>query len=76
MSLWHDLDRQARRLGVIDAKLAQGASVLLALIVVKPVPEIMTVNIWWFVGLLVLCAIKPILTFIVSNNDSLPLPER
>ena len=69
-SLWQELDGRARRLGVLDTKLAQGAAIFLALVVVKLIPQIMNLSIWWFVLLTVLCAIKPLMTFLAANADS------
>ncbi|MHC4137638.1 MAG: hypothetical protein ACYS0K_22050 [Planctomycetota bacterium] len=63
MFLVEEMDRRARRLGIIDTKLAQGAAIFFALVIVKLVPQIMSVSVWWFVGLAVLFAIKPGITF-------------
>jgi hypothetical protein len=68
MFLWKDMDRRARRLGILDTKLAQGGAIFFALIVVKLVPQILTVSIWWFVALAVLCGIKPAITFFGGNE--------
>ncbi len=46
MSLYESFDERARRLGIIDTKLAQGAAVFFVLILVKLVPEIMNLSIW------------------------------
>jgi hypothetical protein len=37
------------------------------LIIAKLIPDIMDLSIWWFVGLLVLCAIKPFYVFWVKE---------
>ncbi|MFH1884972.1 MAG: sigma factor [Planctomycetota bacterium] len=52
-------------LGIIKGlrKLAQGAAMFGALIIAKLIPDIMDLSIWWLVGLLVLCAIKPFYVF-------------
>jgi hypothetical protein len=63
MSLYESLDRRARRLGIVDTKLAQGAAIFCVLIIVKLVPEILNLSVWWFVALAVACAVKPMLTF-------------
>ena len=63
MSIWMSMDERARKMGILDTKLAQAAAIFLALSIVKLFPEIMAVSIWWFVGLTVVCAIKPIRTF-------------
>ena len=61
--MWGYFDERARRLGIFDTKLAQAAAICFALIIVKLIPEIMNLSIWWFVVLAVLCAIKPLVTF-------------
>ncbi len=74
MSLYESFDERARRLGIVDTKLAQGAAIFFALIVVKLVPEIMNLSIWWFVALTVACAIKPMLTFFGAHDASVRTP--
>ena len=63
MEIWEYFDERARRLGILDTKLVQGAAIFSALVIVKLVPQIMTVSIWWFVVLAIVFAIKPIITF-------------
>jgi len=63
MPLWQDFDNRVRRLGIVDTKLAQGAAIFFALVVVKLVPQIMTASTWWFAGLAAVCSVKPALTF-------------
>jgi hypothetical protein len=69
MSFWTYFDERARRLGILDTKLAQAAAIFVALIIVKLVPAIMSVSIWWFFVLAVLCAIKPLMTFYGTGVD-------
>jgi hypothetical protein len=61
--MWEYFDKRARRLGILDTKLVQAAAIFFALVIVKLVPQIMNVSIWWFVVLAVVCAIKPFITF-------------
>jgi len=63
MGFLEDMNQRVKRLSLIDVKLAQGAAMFLALIIVKLIPQIMNLSIWWFVGLLIICAIKPICVF-------------
>ena len=71
MSLWEYFDSRARRLGIVDTKLAQGAAIFVALVIVKLVPEILDLSIWWFVGLGIACAVRPVLVFFGSDPDAL-----
>jgi hypothetical protein len=63
MGLINALTQRARRFNILDLKLAQGAAMFFALIIVKLLPEIMTISIVWFIGLMILCVIKPAYTF-------------
>ena len=74
MSLYESFDERARRLGIVDTKLAQGAAIFFVLTVVKLVPEIMNLSIWWFVALTIACAIKPMLTFVGARDPSVHVP--
>ena len=64
MSLLEDLNQRVKKFSFIDIKLAQAASIFFALIIVKLIPQIMNVCIWWFIVLLILCAIKPVNVFL------------
>jgi len=63
MGLLEDMDKRVKKFGIIDVKLAQGAAMFVALIVAKLIPQIMDLSIWWFVLLLVICAIRPVYVF-------------
>jgi hypothetical protein len=63
MGLINYLNQRMRNLDVFDIKLAQSTAMFFALIVVKLIPEIMNINIWWFVGLGILSAIRPFYSF-------------
>jgi hypothetical protein len=70
MSMLEYFDSRAKRLGIIDTKLVQGAAIFFALVIVKLVPEILELNVWWFVGLCVACAIKPVFGFFGGDSDA------
>jgi len=57
------MDQRVKRLGIVDVKLAQGAAMCVALIIAKLIPQIMDVSIWWFVVLLIGCALRPAYMF-------------
>jgi len=63
MGLLEDMDKRVKKFGIIDVKLAQGAAMFAALTIAKLIPQIMDLSTWWFVGLLVICAIKPVYVF-------------
>jgi len=59
----HWTNERAHRFTAIDLKLVQFMGIFVALIIVKIIPDIMRINIWWFVGLFVLFSIRPIYVF-------------
>lgn len=63
MGILEGMNQRVKKLGIVDVKLAQGAAMFIALIIAKLIPQIMNINVWWFVALLVLCAIKPFCVF-------------
>ncbi len=67
MNLWEEMNRRIKKFGIIDEKLAQAAAIFFALIIVKLFPQIMDISIWWFVVLLIVCAIKPLYVFYIKK---------
>ena len=63
MGLLDDMTRRVRKFDIIDVKLAQSVAFFLALVIAKLIPDIMDISIWWFIVLLILCAIKPVYVF-------------
>ena len=57
-------NERAHRFTAIDLKLVQFMGIFVALIIVKLIPEIMRINIWWFVGLFIVFSIRPIFVFL------------
>ena len=57
---------RVKKLNIFDLKLIQGGAMILALIIVKMVPQIVTVDIWWLVGLLVLFLVRPAYAFYIK----------
>ena len=53
------MNQRVKKLSFFDIQLIKAANIFLALIVVKLVPQIMSVDIGWFVMLCILCVIKP-----------------
>ncbi len=63
MELLEGMTRRVKKLGIIDLKLAQGAAMFFALVIAKLIPDVMDLSVWWFVALLVVCAIRPFYVF-------------
>ena len=54
---------RVKMLNIFDLKLLQATVMFLAIIIVKLIPRILEIDIWWFVAVLVLCLIKPFYVF-------------
>lgn len=67
MKIIQDMNERVRKLNIFDIKLVQGCTMFVVLIIVKLIPQIMTINIWWFVVLLVICAIRPLYVFCIKK---------
>ncbi len=63
MPLFGKLNRRVKKLDIIDVNLAQVAAMFSTLIIAKLIPEIMDVNIWCFVVLMIICTAKPSYVF-------------
>jgi hypothetical protein len=67
MGIFEDMNERVKKMNIFDVKLSQACAILVALIVVKIVPQIMSISIAWFVVLLVLCAIRPLYAFYIKK---------
>ncbi len=60
MSLIQFFNERVKKFSIFDVKLAQGAAIFVALVVVKLFPQIMDIHICWFISLAILCALRPV----------------
>lgn len=71
MGSWIDYwNRRVRKLTIVDLKLVQVGSMAGILIIVKWFPQIMNVNIWWFVALFIICMLRPVYSFWIEGDDT------
>ncbi|KPJ73584.1 hypothetical protein AMJ52_03435 [candidate division TA06 bacterium DG_78] len=56
-------NERVKKLTIFDVKLVQISAMGIILIIVKLIPHVMTINIWWFIVLSVICAIRPMYAF-------------
>ena len=63
MGLLEDMNQRVKKFDLVDVKLAQVTAMFGALIIAKLIPDIMDVSVWWFVVMLVVCAIRPFYVF-------------
>lgn len=67
MTFWEDMNARVKKFSILDLKLAQFIGIFVALILAKLIPGIMDINIWWFVALLVICAVRPVYVFFIKK---------
>ena len=67
MGILENMNNRVKKFGILDVKLAGSAAMFIAFIVAKLIPQIMDINIWWFVALLVICVIKPFYVFWIKK---------
>lgn len=68
MEILVNLNERIKKFNVVDVKLSQFVAIFAVLIVVKYFPGITDLNVWWFVVLLILCAIKPMFVFVFKKQ--------
>lgn len=59
MALFVWMNSRINRFSIIDIKLVQGAAMCFAVIIVKLIPQILTIDMAWFVVLAILLAARP-----------------
>lgn len=57
------VNQRVKKFSFFDIKLVQGTTIFMILILVKLIPQIMEINILWFIVLFVICVIKPFYVF-------------
>lgn len=67
MEILKKMNERVKKFSIFDVKLVQGTAMFVALIIAKLIPRIMDINIWWFIILLVICAIKPFYVFLIKK---------
>ena len=67
MTFMENMNARVKKFNILDLKLAQFIGIFVALILVKLIPGIMDINIWWFVVLLVICIIRPFYVFFIKK---------
>lgn len=63
-------NRKIRKLSIVDLKLVQVGSMAAILIIAKWFPQIMNVSIWWFVGIFIICMMRPFYVFWIEGDNS------
>jgi len=63
-------NRQVKKFTILDVKLAQLLAIGFILIVVKLLPQIMELSIWWFVGVMAVCVPRLAYVLWVKEDES------
>lgn len=61
------MNDRAKRFTIFDIKLIQGAAMCVILIIVKLIPQIMTISVWWFVAAVIVLALRPLYVMYFSK---------
>jgi hypothetical protein len=69
MSVIDYWNRKVEKFTIFDVKLAQGAAMGVALIIVKLFPQIMSLSIGWFVAFAVICALRPLYVMYLKDHS-------
>ncbi|MBC8174182.1 MAG: hypothetical protein H8E82_00795 [Candidatus Marinimicrobia bacterium] len=67
MNLFDAINERVKKLTIWDIKLLQIAAIFVALIIVKLIPSIIQVSIWWFVILALLTGAKPFIKLLKNS---------
>ena len=54
---------------MLDIKLAQGAAMCVMVIIIKLFPDILQIEIWWFVLFAALLELKPLYVFYLKKSN-------
>ncbi len=69
MTLTEFFKARTARLNMLDIKLAQGAAMCVMVIIIKLFPDILQIEIWWFVLFAALLELKPLYVFYLKKSN-------
>ena len=67
MGVINFFNERVKNLTIFDVKSAQACAMCVILIIAKLIPQIMSINIWWFVVLLIIFAIRPMYVLFIKK---------
>jgi len=67
MEIIENMNERVKKFSFFDVKLIQGMVISAALVIVKLIPQILDISVWWFVALFVICALKPCYVFYIKK---------
>ncbi len=62
-------NRKVKKFTILDLKLAQGAAMAFSLVIAKLFPQIMRLSVWWFIGMALICAMRPAYTIWIKADE-------
>ena len=62
-------NRKVKKFTILDLKLAQGAALAFGLVIATLFPQITRLSVWWFVGLALVFALRPVHTIWIKTDD-------
>ncbi len=63
MRALYELDRRAHRMGLIGVKLSSVSALFAGFAIAKLFPEVLSVNVWWFILICIALAVHPLMVF-------------
>lgn len=54
-----DMNQRVKKFDFIDLVLVQGAAMFFGLFIAKLMPQLITISIWWFIALTLVCTARP-----------------
>ncbi len=60
-------NERVKRLNIFDIKLVQGCAMLLAVIIVKLIPQILEIDLFWFVVAIIILGMRPVYAFFIRT---------
>lgn len=62
-------NRKVKKFTILDLKLVQGAAIFFGLVIAKLFPQIMCLSVWWFIGLALICTLRPAYTIWIKADE-------
>ena len=68
MRVLNELDRRAHRLGFVGVKLSSASALFAGFWVAQLFPDVLSVNVWWYVILSITLAIHPLIVVLSPDR--------
>jgi len=68
MNIMKFFNQRVKLFSIWDVKLAQLSAIAFVLILVKLIPAVISISIWWFVAICIIAALRPIYAMFVKKS--------